>query len=44
MRAGLKDAPELNIPAEFAQLGGWQDICPPAVNDLYTKIWKDLLK
>jgi spermidine/putrescine transport system substrate-binding protein len=44
MRAGLKDAPELNIPAEFAQLGGWQDICPPAVNDIYTKIWKDLLK
>jgi len=44
MRAGLKDAPELNIPAEFASAAAWQEICSPAVNDLYTKIWKDLLK
>jgi spermidine/putrescine transport system substrate-binding protein len=44
MRAGLKDAPELNIPAELIQFGGWTETCPPAVNELYTKIWKDLLK
>jgi len=44
MRAGLKDAPELNIPAEFAAVAEWQEICNPEVNELYTKIWKDLLK
>jgi spermidine/putrescine transport system substrate-binding protein len=44
MRAGLKDAPELNIPAELIQFGGWTETCPPAINELYTKIWKDLLK
>jgi spermidine/putrescine transport system substrate-binding protein len=44
MRAGLKDAPELNIPAEFAGKAEWQEICSPEINDLYTKIWKDLLK
>ena len=44
MRAGLKDAPELNIPAEFAGKAEWQETCSPEINDLYTKIWKDLLK
>jgi spermidine/putrescine transport system substrate-binding protein len=44
MRDGLKDAPELNIPAELQAAGGWQEVCPPDVNELYTKIWKDLLK
>ena len=44
MRAGLKDAPELNIPAEFASAAEWNEMCSPEVNDLYTKIWKDLLK
>lgn len=44
MRAGLKDAPELNIPAELQAAGGWQDVCAPAVSELYSKIWTDLLK
>ena len=44
MKDGLKDAPELNVPAEFQTAGGWQDICPTVVNDVYTKIWKELLK
>jgi spermidine/putrescine transport system substrate-binding protein len=44
MRDGLKDAPELNIPAELQAAGGWQEVCPPEVNEIYTKIWKDLLK
>ena len=44
MKDGLKDAPELNIPPDLVALGGWQDICPTEVNDVYTKIWKDLLK
>ena len=44
MRDGLKDAPELNIPPELQAAGGWQEVCPPEVSELYTKIWKDLLK
>ena len=44
MKDGLKDAPELNVPTEFQTAGGWQDICPTVVNDVYTKIWKELLK
>ena len=44
MKDGLKDAPELNIPPDLVALGGWQDVCSTEVNDVYTKIWKDLLK
>ena len=44
MKDGLKDAPELNVPAELQAAGGWQDVCPTDVNDVYTKIWKELLK
>ena len=44
MKDGLKDAPELNVPPELQAAGGWQDVCPPEVNDVYTKIWKELLK
>ena len=44
MRDGLKDAPELNIPADLQAAGGWQETCPPEVNELYSKVWKDLLK
>ena len=44
MRAELKDAPELNTPAEFVALGGWQTVCPPEVDELYTAIWTDLMQ
>ena len=44
MRTGLKDAPELNIPADFQAAGGWQETCSPEVNELYSKVWKDLLE
>ena len=44
MKDGLKDAPELNIPPELQAMAGWGDLCPAEVNDVYTKIWKDLLK
>ena len=44
MRAGLKDAPELNIPADLQAAGGWQETCSPEINELYSKVWKDLLK
>jgi spermidine/putrescine transport system substrate-binding protein len=44
MRDDIKDAPELNIPAEFIAAGGWQDVCPSEVDEIYTRIWTDLLK
>ena len=44
MRDGLRDAPELNIPAELQAAGGWQEICPAETTEIYSKIWKDLLK
>lgn len=44
MPADMKTAPEINIPAEFADKGFFQVGCPPEVNDIYTKIWTELQK
>lgn len=44
MRDDVKAAPELNIPAEFIDAGGWQEVCPAEVDELYTRIWTDLMK
>ena len=44
MRADLKDAPELNPPAEALDKAGWQTVCPPEVDALYTASWTDLMK
>jgi spermidine/putrescine transport system substrate-binding protein len=44
MRDDIKAAPELNIPAEYIAAGGWQDVCPAEVDELYTRIWTDLMK
>ena len=44
MKPGLKDAPELAVPAEFQAAGEWIVPCPPEVNETYSNIWKDLLK
>lgn len=44
MRADVKAAPELNIPAEYIAAGGWQEVCPTEVDELYTRIWTDLMK
>jgi spermidine/putrescine transport system substrate-binding protein len=40
----LQDAPELNATPEQQALGEFMVTCPPAVSELYTKIWTDLLK
>lgn len=40
----MKDAPEVNIPAEFAANGNFNLACAPDVQALYTRIWTDLLK
>lgn len=44
MPEDMKTAPEVNIPAEFADKGEFQLNCPPEVNDMYTKIWTELMK
>ncbi|MGA7269253.1 MAG: ABC transporter substrate-binding protein, partial [Aestuariivirga sp.] len=43
MPADMKDAPEIVIPAEFKAAGTF-NICPPEANEIYTKIWTELLK
>jgi spermidine/putrescine transport system substrate-binding protein len=44
MRDDVKAAPELNVPAEYVAAGGWQEVCPTEVDELYTRIWTDLMK
>ena len=44
MPADMKDAPEVNVPAEFAKNGVQSETCPPEVQALYTKIWTELQK
>ena len=44
MPADMKTAPEVNIPAEFADKGTFIPTCPPDVTALYTRIWTDLQK
>jgi len=40
----MKSAPEVNIPAEFADKGKFNLACAPDVQALYSRIWTDLLK
>ena len=44
MDPAMKDAPELNVPAEFQSAGEFLTTCSPEVNDVYAKIWQQLLK
>ena len=44
MPPDMKTAPEVNIPAEFADQGTFIPTCPPEVTTLYTRIWTDLQK
>jgi len=44
MPADMKNAPEIIVPAEYASVSEFSQTCPPEVNELYTKIWTDLLK
>jgi spermidine/putrescine transport system substrate-binding protein len=44
MPEDMKTAPEINIPAEFAEKGEFSVACPAEVNDIYTRIWTDLQK
>jgi spermidine/putrescine transport system substrate-binding protein len=44
MPADMKTAPEINIPAEFADKGKFQLACSPEINEMYSKIWGELMK
>jgi spermidine/putrescine transport system substrate-binding protein len=44
MPEDMKTAPEVVIPAEFADKGQFALTCPPEVNDIYTRIWTELQK
>ncbi|NJM29597.1 MAG: extracellular solute-binding protein [Rhizobiales bacterium] len=44
MPEDMKTAPEVNVPAEFADKGQFQLNCPPEVNEMYTAIWTELMK
>lgn len=40
----LVDAPELNVPEELRSAAVDQMLCPPAVQELYTRIWTELTR
>ncbi|ESW91477.1 MULTISPECIES: extracellular solute-binding protein [unclassified Mesorhizobium] len=42
--ADMKGAPEVDVPAEFADKGQFMSACPADVQALYTRIWTDLQK
>ena len=44
MPADMKDAPEVNIPEASKAAGSFNLACSPEVQQLYTKIWTDLMK
>ena len=44
MPEDMADAPELNIPEEFADAGHFSKNCPPDVQAIYTQIWTQLQK
>jgi len=44
MPEDMKTAPEIVVPAEFADKGVFTLTCPPEVQEIYTRIWTDLQK
>lgn len=44
MDPAMKDAPELNVPEEFASAGEFLETCSPDVSNLYSRIWTDVNK
>jgi spermidine/putrescine transport system substrate-binding protein len=43
MPEDMRNAPEIVIPREFAGKGTFIPACPPNANDLYRRIWTELL-
>ena len=44
MPEDMKTAPEVVIPEGSKAAGSFNLACPPDVQQLYTKIWTDLMK
>ncbi|MBC8037095.1 MAG: extracellular solute-binding protein [Rhizobiales bacterium] len=44
MPEDMKTAHEIVVPAEYAAVSEFSQPCPPDVNELYTKIWTEVLK
>jgi spermidine/putrescine transport system substrate-binding protein len=44
MPEDMRDAPEVVIPKEFEAAGRFIPACKPETNDLYSKIWTEVLK
>jgi spermidine/putrescine transport system substrate-binding protein len=44
MPADMKEAPEIVVPAEFADKGHFIPTCSPRAQELYTAIWTELQK
>ena len=44
MPEDMRAAPEIVVPEEHLVHGRFSPACPQAVNDLYTKIWTEVLK
>ena len=44
MPEDMKTAHEINVPEEYASVSEFSQTCPPEVDELYTKIWTELLK
>ncbi|HUR43996.1 MAG TPA: extracellular solute-binding protein [Aestuariivirga sp.] len=44
MPEDMKNAPEIVIPPEYAAVSEFSQTCPPEAQDLYAKIWTDVLK
>ncbi|MBK5928509.1 extracellular solute-binding protein [Rhodobaculum claviforme] len=40
----MREAPEIIIPEELLAAGQFSVMCPPEVNDIYTRIWTELLQ
>jgi spermidine/putrescine transport system substrate-binding protein len=40
----MRDAPEINVPAELAAAGRWGQACAQDVNDIHTQIWTELMQ
>jgi spermidine/putrescine transport system substrate-binding protein len=44
MPADMADAPEINVPAEYAAAGKFLPTCSPKAQEYYTAIWTELQK
>ena len=44
MDEGMRDAPEINVPAELVAAGKFSPACSQDINDLHTRIWTEVMQ